>query len=454
MLIYFSDLLVQYHSPEHLKAFAVGGLNRVFRLLRSNLGTFEIDDDPYDLILTNPPYVTSGSQSLKEAIQAKGLLYQYTSGGRGTESLALEWIVRHLKPGGQALVIVPDGLLNQIPVLTWLQEHCIVQGLVSLPPRTFYSTPKQTYILSLRRKRPAEGVQTTPVFTYLVSEIGETRDARRWELPQNDLVSMTALYNQFIASPHHFQTSDLRCKVIPYEDLKARSHWMTARWWTDQEREALGLELEPAPVSSTEFLQTVEDLAKILASNDILPRHTFPERNFVELSLGDTDFFQLSIGKRVVKKNLKEYGIPVYSANVTEIFGYFSESSLTDFSCPSVLWGIDGNFMWGYVEEGLQFAPTDHCGVLRVNHPDLLPKYIYHALQATRNRYGFDRTYRANLSNMRDQVSVQIPVDEHGNFDLAAQIHIVETYEKLTGIQSALTDKLTVLTQMQISMEE
>ena len=169
MLIYFSDLLVQYHSSNHLKAFAMGGLNQVFRLLRSNLGTFEIEDKPYDLILTNPPYVTSGSQSLKEAIQAKGLSYRYTSGGRGTESLALEWIVRHLKPDGQALVIVPDGILNQISVLTWLQEHCVIQGIVSLPPRTFFSTPKQTYILSLRRKRSDEGVQLTPVFVYLVT---------------------------------------------------------------------------------------------------------------------------------------------------------------------------------------------------------------------------------------------------------------------------------------------
>ena len=72
MLIYFSDLLADHHSPADLKAFAEKGLNSVFRLIRSNLGTFDrTEDEPYDLILTNPPYVTKGSKSLKGGHRAK-----------------------------------------------------------------------------------------------------------------------------------------------------------------------------------------------------------------------------------------------------------------------------------------------------------------------------------------------------------------------------------------------
>ena len=66
MLIYFSELLSKYNSPEFLKAFAEGAFNKVFCLIRSNLGTFgKVEEEPYDLILTNPPYVTSGSNSLR-----------------------------------------------------------------------------------------------------------------------------------------------------------------------------------------------------------------------------------------------------------------------------------------------------------------------------------------------------------------------------------------------------
>ena len=71
MLIYFSDLLAQHHSRDELKSFCSQALNNVFRLIRSNLGTFAaIDDEPYDLIVTNPPYVTKGSQTLQAAISA------------------------------------------------------------------------------------------------------------------------------------------------------------------------------------------------------------------------------------------------------------------------------------------------------------------------------------------------------------------------------------------------
>ena len=37
-------------------------------------------------------------------------------------------------------------------------------------------------------------------------------------------------------------------------------------------------------------------------------------------------------------------GVPVYSANALVPFGHVSQSNLADFSLPSILWGIDGNF--------------------------------------------------------------------------------------------------------------
>lgn len=75
MLVYFSDLLSEYHSEEYLKEFSVNAFNAVFHLIRSNLGTYERVgvEEKYDLILTNPPYVTSGSASIKTAIESAGL---------------------------------------------------------------------------------------------------------------------------------------------------------------------------------------------------------------------------------------------------------------------------------------------------------------------------------------------------------------------------------------------
>ena len=97
--------------------------------------------------------------------------------------------MKKLRPGGEALVIVPDTLLRQPPVLQALREHCIVRGIVSLPARTFYATNRQTYILAFERKHEPQE-QADPVFSYIVRSTGETLDANRLETAENDLIEM------------------------------------------------------------------------------------------------------------------------------------------------------------------------------------------------------------------------------------------------------------------------
>ena len=55
---------------------------------------------------------------------------------------------------------------------------------------------------------------------------------------------------------------------------------------------------------------------------------------------------------------------------------------------------------------------------------------------------------------MKEQVVVQIPIDERGCFDLEAQERFISLHEKLDAIQSGLADKLTVLSQTHIALQE
>jgi type I restriction enzyme M protein len=266
MLIYFSDLLAQNHTETTLQSFSSGAFNRVFKLLRSNLGTFsKVDDDPYDLILTNPPYVTSGVSSLRKAIEDEGLAGQYTSGGRGTESLAMEWIIRNLAPGGQAIVVVPDGLLIQNPVLEFITKKCRVQAIISLPTRTFYSTSKKTYVLALTRLQPNAPAQTDPVFTYLVSEIGETRDNYRFPITENDLDVAANKFNQFKGSPSSYVSDDARCKILSIDDLRSGSNWLIDRQWSIQEKAELGIIEQPSEYTEDEFIALVTEAQALLS---------------------------------------------------------------------------------------------------------------------------------------------------------------------------------------------
>lgn len=265
MLVYLSDLLARYPSEAHMREFA-GAFNDVFRLLRTNLGTFDLVDETerYDLILTNPPYVTSGTSSLRGAIEAKGLGDHYGVGGRGTESLATQWIVSHLKPGGQALIVAPDGLLNQAVMIDHIKSTCQVLAVVALPSRTFYSTPKKTYILAIRRKEESEPAQTLPVFTYLVSEIGESRDTRRVRIAENDLTTMELAYSYFRAAPDKFAPADPRCKILLWAKFDALRTWLVDRLWTHEEKVELGIAEEVFEVDGDTMGKMIDEAGAAL----------------------------------------------------------------------------------------------------------------------------------------------------------------------------------------------
>ncbi|SIO41543.1 restriction endonuclease subunit S [Chitinophaga niabensis] len=129
--------------------------------------------------------------------------------------------------------------------------------------------------------------------------------------------------------------------------------------------------------------------------------------------ISDTDCFEISIGKRVLKTEINNIGvgIPVYSANVFEPFGHIKKELLESFDVPSVLWGIDGDWMVNYIPENKPFYPTDHCGVLRVKSDKIDPKYLAWVLQKEGERIRFSRTNRASMDSMRS-LSVRVPSKE------------------------------------------
>lgn len=121
-----------------------------------------------------------------------------------------------------------------------------------------------------------------------------------------------------------------------------------------------------------------------------------------KISLANTTMFDVSIGKRVLNSQLSESGaIPVFSANVVEPFGYIDDLLIDDFSIPSVLWGIDGDWMTTYIAENKEFYPTDHCGVLRCKTSDVNPRYLSHILEKQGIQMGFSRTYRASIDRVK-----------------------------------------------------
>ncbi|MBR1668713.1 MAG: N-6 DNA methylase [Bacteroidaceae bacterium] len=126
------------------------------------------------------------------------------------------------------------------------------------------------------------------------------------------------------------------------------------------------------------------------------------------IRLNDPEKFELRIGRRVLSTEISdEDKYPVYSANVKEKFGYINRLLFDDFDKPSILWGIDGDWMVSYIEKDTPFFPTDHCGVLRVLDSEIEPYYISLVLESVGYHYGFSRSYRASTERI---AAVQIPM--------------------------------------------
>lgn len=168
--------------------------------------------------------------------------------------------------------------------------------------------------------------------------------------------------------------------------------------------------------------------------------------------LGD-EYFSLSIGKRILKKDIINSGIPVYSANPNKIFGRVEKSNLQSFDSDSIIWGIDGNFEWGFIQEGQEFATTDHCGRLIVNHPSLLSEYVYYQLRESSSSYGFNRTFRASLENIKS-VSINVPIDKNGDFDIESQKELIKKYKEIDLVKIKLLKLIDYATSPQIDIQE
>ncbi len=152
--------------------------------------------------------------------------------------------------------------------------------------------------------------------------------------------------------------------------------------------------------------------------------------------LSDENIFHISIGKRVLKNEFVEKGkIPVYSANVIEPFGNIDKLLIEDFSKPSVLWGIDGDWMVNHLPKNYPFYPTDHCGVLRVKDNSINEKYLAFILEKEGKIYEFSRTKRASIDRIQG-IKIAVPplVEQH---KIVSEIEKIETTIKVLETEIA-----------------
>jgi len=114
---------------------------------------------------------------------------------------------------------------------------------------------------------------------------------------------------------------------------------------------------------------------------------------------------------------------------------------IRDLSTNYILWGIDGDFKFNIKHRGELFATTDHCGAIKVLDDSIIPEFLLYQLEQKKYEYGFDRTLRASITNMKI-VTINIPVNDDGSFNRSAQEEIAKKYMAIKEMREDLTQQL------------
>ncbi len=468
MLIYFSDLVKE--NPEHTKEFAKL-FNDSFTLkTNSILGTLsEPIENKYELILTNPPYVTSGSGNLKDEIKKDGeLMNYYKVNAMGVEGLFMEWIIKALKPGGKAFIVIPDGILNRQNDKNLRQhilDECYIDGIISLPLNTFFTTNKKTYILVITKKTNKKDIQTDPVFTYLVSEIGESRDIYRFDIEQNDLQEAVTLYSFFKGNKKGFEkiNSDKRCKIQPFDKFlnTFNENWIIDTWWTEEERIKMGLMQKKEKITLLEFATIIEDVTLSIKGfqEEIRELSEKIEIRVKKKIFKVNEIFNIERGNSLYTKKYINYikgTYPVYSGNT---FGAFAYIKNYDYKIPCLSWVIDG--LAGYVMfHNEAFSATNHRGILTPKKSNINIQYVKYILEPIfrrfkKGRLGTDgkNEYTALPPFMVKDIKFELPIDEKGEIDIKSQDEIVEKIILIQEIKEKVEEYKKQINELNIEIE-
>jgi len=167
------------------------------------------------LILANPPF--KGSLD-REAVDGKILS---VVDSKKTELLFLALILKGLKLGGRAAVIVPDGVLfgsskAHLQIRKELIEHQKLQAIVSMPSGVFKPYAGVSTAVLLFTKTNSGG--TDQVWFYDMKADGYSLDDKRQSIEANDIPDITRRFRDQPAEAARLRTD--RSFLVPVQEIR------------------------------------------------------------------------------------------------------------------------------------------------------------------------------------------------------------------------------------------
>lgn len=222
-----------------------------------------------DLILTNPPFGTKkggGRPSRQD--------FSITADTSNKQLAFVEHIVRALKPGGRAAVILPDNVLFEDNtgrrLRAWTMELCDVHTILRLPTGIFYANGVKTNVVFLTRGTSDKG-NTKAVWVYDMRanavSFGKTRP-----LVIEDFAEFEAAFggDPMGRAPRTDQDEAGRWRCFTRDAVAARNDNLDIAWLRDESGDADDGLTEPEDIAAAIIAHLKAALAEIEAVSDEL----------------------------------------------------------------------------------------------------------------------------------------------------------------------------------------
>jgi len=229
-----------------------------------------------DLILTNPPFGTK-----KGGGRPNRSDFSITNETSNKQLAFVEHIVRALKPGGRAAVVVPDNVLFEDNtgrrLRTWLMELCDLHTILRLPTGIFYAQGVKTNVLFFMRGK-TDKANTKAVWVYdlraNMPAFGKTRP-----LTVADFEAFEAAFGEdpYGKAARSDQGEEGRFRCFKREQIKERNDNLDIAWLRDEEDDVEERLTEPEDIAAAIMghlraaLEEIEGLSEEIEAEAIAP---------------------------------------------------------------------------------------------------------------------------------------------------------------------------------------
>ncbi|WP_428991345.1 N-6 DNA methylase [Methylocapsa aurea] len=226
-----------------------------------------------DLILTNPPFGTK-----KGGGRPNRSDFSITADTSNKQLAFVEHIVRALKPGGRAAVVLPDNVLFEDNtgrrLRTWIMELCDIHTILRLPTGIFYAQGVKTNVIFLTRGK-TDRANTKLVWIYdlrnQMEAFGKTRPLT--------VADFKEFEKAFGADPlgkakRKDQGEEGRFRCFTRQEIKARNDNFDISWLRDTEADAEEHLTEPEDIAAAivghlkAALEEIESVTDEIASDE------------------------------------------------------------------------------------------------------------------------------------------------------------------------------------------